>query len=91
MTTSNETLFIKENTEEDMKEEFRRNSIFIKISSENIFKSFFLKIFKCVLIDVCAYFKRLYPYSEVEKENSLKFYLKLCELKSKADMLFNRL
>ncbi|CAG8451105.1 4856_t:CDS:2, partial [Cetraspora pellucida] len=35
--------------------------------------------------------KRLYPCSKVEKESSLKFYLKLCGLESKADMPFNRL
>ncbi len=44
MTTSDETLSVKENTEEDVKEEFKRNSIFIKVSSEDIFKSSFLKI-----------------------------------------------
>ena len=82
---------MKENTEEDMKEEFRRDFIFIKISPKDIFKSSFLKIPECVPIDIRAYFKRLYPRSEVEKESSFKFYLKLYELESKADMHFNRL
>ena len=91
MTTSDETLSVKENTKEDVEEEFRRDSVFIKVSPKDIFKFSFLKIPGCVLIDVRAYFKRLYPYLEVEKESSLKFYLKLCELKSKANMPFNRL
>ncbi|RIA89708.1 DNA polymerase family B-domain-containing protein [Glomus cerebriforme] len=91
VTTSDEILSMKENTEEDVKEEFRRDSIFIKVSLEDIFKSSFLKISGCVPIDIHACFKRLYPYSEVEKKSSLKFYLKLCELESNADMSFNRL
>ena len=91
MTTSDETLSVKKNIEEDVKEEFKRDSIFIKVSLEDIFKSSFLKIPRCALIDVRACFKRLYPHSEVEKESSLKFYLKLCGLESKADMHFNRL
>src|SRR5437763_1798301 len=91
VTTSDETLFVKENPEEDVEEEFRRDSVFIKVSLKDIFKSSFLKIPGCVPIDVRTYFKRLYPRSEVEKESSLKFYLKLCGLESKADMHFNRL
>ena len=91
MTTSDETLSVKENTEEDVKEEFRKDSVFIKVSPEDIFKSSFLKILRCVPIDIHAYFKRLYLCSEVKKESSLKFYLKLCGLESKADMHFNRL
>ncbi len=91
MTTSNETLSMKENIEEDVEEEFRRDSVFIKVSLKDIFKSSFLKIPGCVLIDIHACFKRLYPCSEVKKESSLKFYLKLYGLKSKADMYFNRL
>ncbi len=82
---------MKENTEEDVEEEFKRDSIFIKVSSEDIFKSSFLKIPRCVPIDVRACFKRLYLHLEVKKESLLKFYLKLCELESKADMPFNRL
>jgi hypothetical protein len=91
MTTSNETLSMKKNTEKNVEEEFRRDSVFIKINPEDIFKSSFLKIPGCVPIDVRACFKRLYPRSEVEKESSLKFYLKLCGLESKVDMPFNRL
>src|SRR6266542_906197 len=91
MTTFDKILSMKENTEEDVKEEFRRGSVFIKVSLEDIVKSSFLKIPECVPIDVHACFKRLYPRSEVEKESSLKFYLKLCGLESKADMHFNRL
>ncbi len=44
VTTSDETLFMKKNTEKDIKEEFRKDSIFIKVSPEDIFKSSFLKI-----------------------------------------------
>src|SRR6266542_2603555 len=91
VTTSDETLSMKENTEEDVKKDFRRDSIFIKISLKDIFKSSFLKIPRCVPIDVRVCFKRLYPCSEVEKKSSLKFYLKLCGLESKADMPFNKL
>ena len=60
VTTSDETLSVKENTEEDVEEEFRRDSVFIKVSPEDIFKSSFLKIPGCVPINVCACFKRLY-------------------------------
>ncbi|CAB4475262.1 unnamed protein product [Rhizophagus irregularis] len=42
-------------------------------------------------VDVYTCFKKLYSRSEVEKGSSLKFYLKLCGLDSKADMSFNRL
>ncbi|PKK58841.1 DNA/RNA polymerase [Rhizophagus irregularis] len=91
VTTSNKSSSAKENTEEDVEEEFRRDSVFIKVSTEDIFKSSFLKIPGCVPINVRACFKRLYPRSEVEKESSFKFYLKLCGLESKADMPFNRL
>ncbi|CAG8673393.1 16412_t:CDS:1, partial [Funneliformis caledonium] len=91
VTTFNETLSIKENTKEDVKKEFIRDSVFIKVSPEDIFKSSFLKIPGYVSIDICVYFKRLYPRLEVEKKSSLKFYLKLCRLDSKADMHFNRL
>src|SRR6266542_3248177 len=91
VTTSDETLSVKKNIEEDVKEEFKRDSIFIKVSLEDIFKSFFFKISGCVQIDIHACFKKLYPRSEVKKESSLKFYLKLCGLESKADMHFNRL
>ncbi|CAG8615642.1 11662_t:CDS:2 [Cetraspora pellucida] len=91
VTTSNETFSIKENTEEEVKEEFRRDSIFIKVTLEDTFKSFFLKISGCIPIDVRACFKKLYSHSETEKESLLKFYLELCGLKSKADMSFNRL
>src|SRR4051794_3909016 len=58
------------NAEEDAKGEFRHNSIFIKISPEDVFKSFFLKLPSCMPIDVCACFKRLYSRSEVKKESS---------------------
>src|SRR6266540_7390398 len=91
MTTSDEILSVKENTEEDVEEEFKRDFVFIKVSSKDIFKSSFFKIPGCVLIDVRACFKRLYSRSEVEKKSSLKFYLKLCGLESKADMPFNKL
>ncbi|CAG8724040.1 4942_t:CDS:2, partial [Rhizophagus irregularis] len=58
---------------------------------EDVFKSSFLKLPGCVPVDVCTCFKKLYSRSEVEKGSSLKFYLKLCGLDSKADMSFNRL
>ncbi|CAG8568236.1 9506_t:CDS:2, partial [Cetraspora pellucida] len=64
ITTPNEYSSVKENTEEYMKEEFRRDSIFIKVSSEDTFKFFFFKIPECIPIDVRACFKRLYPHSE---------------------------
>ncbi|RIB21397.1 DNA polymerase family B-domain-containing protein [Gigaspora rosea] len=63
MTTSNEYSSIKENAKEGV-EEFRRDSVFIKVSPEDVFKSSFLKIPGCVPIDVRACFKRLYPRSE---------------------------
>ncbi len=91
MTTSDEILSVKENIEEDVREKFRRDSVFIKISLEDIFKSSFLKILGCISIDIHVCFKRLYSYSKVKKKSSFKFYLKLCGLENKADMSFNRL
>ncbi|CAB5186435.1 unnamed protein product [Rhizophagus irregularis] len=80
-----------EEDDSDHASEFRRDAIRIKISPEDVFMSSFLKLPGCVPIDVRACFKRLYPRSEVEKGSSLKFYLKLCGLDSKADMPFIRL
>src|SRR5215204_5438533 len=60
----------------------------IKISSDEDFESTFLKIPGCVPIDVRAYFRKLFPRSE---KSSLKYYLKLCKLESKADMPFNEM
>ena len=88
---SNKTISAKEDIEEDIEAEFRRDSVFIKVTLEDTFKSFFLKIPGYVPIDVCTCFKKLYPCLEVKKESLLKYYLNLCRLESKADMPFNRL
>ena len=61
----------------------------IKISPEEFFISSFLKLPECVSINVCASFKKLYSQSEVQKGSSLKFYLKMCDLEGKIDMLIN--
>ena len=91
MTTFNEILFIKENIEKDIKEEFRRNSIFIKVSLKDIFKSSFFKIPEYISINIYTCFKRLYSHSKVKKKSLFRFYLKLYKLESKADMSFNKL
>ena len=50
VTTFDETLSVKENTEENVEEEFRKDSVFIKVNLKDIFKSSFLKIPRCVPI-----------------------------------------
>jgi len=74
-----------------MEEKFKHDSIFIKISPEDIFKSFFLKLSKCILIDIHTCFKRFYSHLKVKKESSFKFYLKLCGFNNKINISFNRL
>src|SRR5215213_8962860 len=69
-------------------EEYSAQPIKIKISSDEDFESTFLKIPGCVPIDVRACFRKLFPHSE---KSSLKYYLKLCKLESKADMPFNEM
>ena len=69
-------------------EEYSAQPIGIKIYSDEYFKSTFLKIPGCVPIDVRACFRKLFPRSE---KSSLKYYLKLCKLESKADMPFNKM
>ncbi|CAG8795976.1 1858_t:CDS:1, partial [Gigaspora rosea] len=59
----------------------------IKISDEK-FYSKYLKIPGCIPIDVHACFKKLYPKSEA---SSLKYYLNICGLDSKADMPYNKM
>ena len=66
---------ISTNAEEDAKGEFRRDSIFIKITPEDVFKSSFLRLPECMLIDVCAYFKRLFSLKS-EKEKLTQVLLK---------------
>ena len=58
----------------------------IKISSEEIFYSSYLKVPGCVPIDVRVCFKKLYPKSETAKAGSLKFYLEISGLSGKADL-----
>ncbi|CAI2196264.1 16611_t:CDS:2, partial [Funneliformis geosporum] len=64
-------------------------AIKIKITAEEDFFSSFLKLPGCVPIDVQVCLKKRYSHSEVEKEGSLKFFLKKCGLNTKADMPYD--
>jgi DNA polymerase elongation subunit (family B) len=66
-------------------------AIKIKITAEEDFFSSFLKLPGCVPIDVRVCLKKRYPRSEVEKEGSLKFFLKKCGLDTKADMPYDEM
>ncbi|CAI2198278.1 10515_t:CDS:2, partial [Funneliformis geosporum] len=66
-------------------------AIKIKITAEKDFFSSFLKLPGCVPIDIRVCLKKRYPHSEVEKEGSLKFFLKKCGLNTKADMLYDEM
>ena len=65
-----------------------QDSINIKINPTLNFESSFLKLPRCVLIDVHASFMQLHPYSE---KTLLKFFLKKCGLDDKADMPMSKL
>src|SRR4051794_40487277 len=66
-----------------------RESINIKFSSNSLcFKSSFLKLPKCIPIDVCASLLQLFSCSE---KSSLKFFLEKFSLNSKADMPMSKL
>jgi DNA polymerase elongation subunit (family B) len=66
-------------------------AIKIKITAEEDFYSSFLKLPGCVPIDARVCLKKRYPRAEVEKEGSLKFFLKKCGLDAKADMPYNKM
>lgn len=63
----------------------------IKITAEEVFFSSYLKVPGCVPIDVRVCYKKLYPKSETPKAGSLKFYLEISGLASKADMPIKRM
>jgi DNA polymerase elongation subunit (family B) len=63
----------------------------IKITAEEQFTSSYLKVPGAVPIDARVCFKKLYPKSETPKAGSLKFYLEICGLPSKADMPIKRM
>ena len=61
----------------------------IKLSAdENAFASF-IHVFGIIPIDVQIYYKKLYPKSEASRAQSLKHYLKISNLPTKADMPIN--
>jgi DNA polymerase elongation subunit (family B) len=66
-------------------------AIKIKITAEENFFSSFLKLPGCVPIDVRVCLKKHFPKAEVEKEGSLKFFLKKCGLDAKADMPYDEM
>ncbi|CAI2192542.1 17177_t:CDS:2, partial [Funneliformis geosporum] len=66
-------------------------AIKIKITGEEDFFSSFLKLPGCIPIDVRVCLKKRYSHSEVEKEGSLKFFLKKCSLDTKADMPYDEM
>lgn len=63
----------------------------IKISPEETYLCSYLSVPGCVMLDVRAAFKKLYPKSEAPKSSSLKFYLEACGLPGKADMPIPRM
>lgn len=63
----------------------------IKISAEETAFATFLKVPGCIPVDVRVMFKQLFPKAEVGKGSSLNFYLKACNLSSKADMPYKRM
>jgi len=63
----------------------------IKINVKEDFIFSFLKLPGCIPIDVQVCLKRCFPYSEVEKEGSLKFFLQKCDLDTKADMPYDKM
>lgn len=63
----------------------------IKISAEDVMEVSFLKVPGYIPIDVRVMFKKLFPKAEVGKGSSLSFYLKMCNLGSKADMPYTRM
>ncbi|RIB08439.1 hypothetical protein C2G38_2211662 [Gigaspora rosea] len=84
--------YTTEEGEEDPEEkEFMMGPIKIKISAEEDFTSSFLKLPGCVPIDVRVCLKKHYPRAEVDKKSSLAFYLKLCGLDAKANMLYDKI
>ncbi|RHZ47832.1 hypothetical protein Glove_566g69 [Diversispora epigaea] len=74
-------IFQKEN--KDSKKIKNREEVEIKIDSEEYFKSTFLKVPGCVLIDVLVCCKKLYPKSE---KKSLNDFLGMHGLDSKIDL-----
>ena len=62
--------------EVEEEKEYLGGPIKIKITAEDDFYSSFLKPPGCVPIDVRVYLKKHFPKAEVEKEGSLKFFLK---------------
>lgn len=63
----------------------------VKISAEESATVTFLKVPGCVPIDARVMFQQLFPKAEVGKGSSLSFYLKACNLSSKADMPYKRM
>ncbi len=71
--------------------EYLGGSIEIKITAKEKFFFSFLKLLGCVPINIRVFLKKHYPHSEIEKKSSLKFYLKKCDLNTKADMPYNKM
>ena len=63
----------------------------IKITAEETFISSYLKVPGAVPIDVRVVYRKFFPKSETTKEGSLKFYLEISKLPSKADMPVKRM
>src|SRR6266496_3139079 len=81
-----------EEGEKDLEEkEYMGSRIKIKITAEENFFSNFLKLLGCVPIDVRVCLKKRFPYFEVEKGGSLKFFLQKCDLDTKADMPYDKM
>ena len=81
----------KEGEEDPEEKEYMGGRIKIKITAEENFFSSFLKLPGCVPIDVRVCLKKRFPHSEVEKGDSLKFFLQKCGLDTKADMPYDKM
>ncbi|PKK58421.1 hypothetical protein RhiirC2_720530 [Rhizophagus irregularis] len=82
---------IWESDEEVEEEKDFMEAIKIKITAEENFFSSFLKLPGCVPIDIRVCLKKHFLKAEVEKEGSLKFFLKKGGLDAKADMPYDEM
>lgn len=63
----------------------------VKISAEATVFCSYLKVPGCVMIDTRVCFRRIFSKAETSKQGSLRFYLGVCGLPSKADMPYQRM
>jgi DNA polymerase elongation subunit (family B) len=67
----------------------RKHGFTIKCSADDYVNVDFMHIFGIIPIDVRIYYKKLYPKGDSSNSSSLKYYLRINNLPSKADMPIN--